>query len=207
MKTVFIGANAKIAELATLGIGLRWPDVTVLRAATATEGLGLIARESPNLVIAHSIPPDIVLPQIIPELRAFSNVPLLALGQRLMEPELVTCLELGVDDYVQLPCSPPVLMIRIYALLRLNGMSSPPAEIEAPLLSGELFISPPASQVFLNNQPIALTPAEFRMLHFLIKNRGSVVDSRTLELAIGLGQSEVESPAPVKNTSPPCKRS
>ena len=51
MKTVFIGANAKIAELATLSIGLRWPDVTVLRAATATEGLGLIARESPNLVI------------------------------------------------------------------------------------------------------------------------------------------------------------
>jgi DNA-binding response OmpR family regulator len=36
------------------------------------------------------------------------------------------------------------------------------------------------------------------MLHFLIKNRGSVVDNRTLELAIGLGQSEVESPAPVK---------
>ena len=40
MKAVFIGANAKIAELAMLGIGLRWPDVTMLRAATATEGLG-----------------------------------------------------------------------------------------------------------------------------------------------------------------------
>jgi DNA-binding response OmpR family regulator len=149
-------------------------------------------------VIAHSAPPDIVLSQVVPELRAFSNAPLLVMGQRLKEPELVACLESGVDDYVQLPCSPPVLMIRIYALLRLTGMTMQSPEIEAPLLSGELFISPPASQVFFNNQQVALTPAEFRMLHLLIKNRGSVVDSRTLERAVGLDQSKADGPAPVK---------
>lgn len=198
MKTVFIGANPKIAEAAALSVGLRWPDATVLAAANAAEGLGIVARESPDLVIAHSDHSDMVLSQVIPELRAFSNVPLLALGQGVKEREVVTYLELGADDYVPLPCSSPVLMMRIYALLRLSGITMPSPAIESPLLSGDLFLNPATCQVFLGNQQVALTAHEFRLLHLLVKNRGSVVDCQTLELSLELGQA--------KNGSSPAKK-
>jgi hypothetical protein len=46
MKTVLIGANAQIAELTTLSIGLRWPDAAILKADAVTEGLRLVAQES-----------------------------------------------------------------------------------------------------------------------------------------------------------------
>jgi two-component system, OmpR family, KDP operon response regulator KdpE len=197
MKTVFIGANPKIAEMATLGVGLRWPDATVLGATTAAEGLGVVVQESPDLVIVHSSFSDMALSQVIPELRAFSNVPLLALGPRVKETEVVIYLDLGADDYVPLPCSSPVLMMRIYALLRLSGMPMPSSEIESPLLSGELFVIPAACQVFLDNQQVPLTATEFRLLYLLIKNRGSVVDHHTLELSLELGQA-TDGSGPVK---------
>jgi DNA-binding response OmpR family regulator len=198
MKVVFMGANPGIGEVATLSIGLRWPDATVLGATTAAEGLEVVVRESPDLVIVHLDFPDITLSQVIPELRAFSNVPIIVLGQRVKEEEIITYLELGADDYVQLPCSLPVLMMRIYALLRLNGMTMTSPEIEGPLLSGELFISPATRQVFLNNQQVTLTSTEFRLLYLLIKNRGSMVDDQTLTPALGLTQSVADGSGPVQ---------
>jgi two-component system, OmpR family, KDP operon response regulator KdpE len=158
----------------------------------------MVAQESPDLVVVHADLPDMSPSQVITEVRAFSNVPLLAMGQRVKEQEVVACLELGADDYVQLPCSSPVLMMRIYALLRLSGMTMPSPEIESPLLSGELFISPVTRQVCLNGQQVALTAAEFRLLHLLIKNQGSVVDYQTLEVNLGLGQSEADGSGLVK---------
>jgi DNA-binding response OmpR family regulator len=198
MKAVFIGANPRIAELATLSVGLCWPDAPVQGATTAAAGLGMVARESPDLVIAHSDPPGIALSRVIPELRAFSNVPLLVLGQRVKEREVITYLELGADDYLKLPCSPPVLMMRTYALLRLSGTTMPSSENESPLLSGELFISPATCQVFLDNRQVTLSAAEFRLLHLLIKNRGSVVDYQTIELALGLDQTATDDPGPME---------
>jgi DNA-binding response OmpR family regulator len=97
--------------------------------------------------------------------------------------EVVTSLELGADDYVRLPCDLTEIMVRIWALLRRAG-ARPAHESEGPLSSGRLFINPATYEMFLEKQRVALTSTEFRLLHLLVKNRGTVVAHQTLERAL-----------------------
>jgi two-component system KDP operon response regulator KdpE len=183
MKAVFIGANARTAEIATLSVHLRWPDVTPMIATTAARGLELVEQESPDVVLIHPDFTDLTLTKIIQGLRCFSNVPLLVLGHQGDEMEVVSALETGADDYVRLPCDLTEMMTRIWALLRRVGIR-PSHESESPLLSGSLFINPATYEVFLGGQRITLTSTEFRLLHLLVRNRGTVVAHQTLERAL-----------------------
>jgi DNA-binding response OmpR family regulator len=95
MKAVYIGVDIRTAEVATLAVHLRWPDVTPLLANTASEGLELVERELPDVVLLHPDFNDLTLGRTIQELRRFTNVPLLVLGHRGDEMEVVTSQELG----------------------------------------------------------------------------------------------------------------
>lgn len=180
MKAVFIGSDPRINELATMSFRLRWPDVKPFVVPTAREGLELVARESPDVVVMHPDFSDMSLAGVIREIRQFTNVPLLVLGNQGDEMEVVTALEVGADDCVRLPCDLTELMVRVWALLRRAGMRVT-QDAEIPLHSGSLFINPSTYEVFLDNRRITLTSTEFRLLHLLVKNRGTVVPRQTLE--------------------------
>jgi DNA-binding response OmpR family regulator len=180
LNVVYIGADARTAEIALLATHLRWPEVTPLVAATAGEGLELVEQELPDLVLLCPDFTDLAMSTAIRELRYFTNAPLLLLGYRGDEMEVGTSLESGADDYVRMPCDLTELMVRVWVLLRRAGVPSPHRH-EEPLSSGPLFINPATYEVFLGGQPVTLTSTEFRLLHLLIKNRGAVVTRHTLE--------------------------
>jgi DNA-binding response OmpR family regulator len=142
-----------------------------------------VERESPDVVLLHPDFNDLTLAKAIQELRRFTNVPLLVLGREGDEMEVVTSLELGADDYVRLPCDLTEIMVRIWALLRRVGVR-PAHESEGPLSSGRLLINPATYEVFLEERRVTLTSTEFRLLHLLVKNRGTVVAHQTLERAL-----------------------
>jgi len=183
MKVVYIGVDVRTSEIATLAIHLRWPDVTPQIVTTALEGIEAVERTQPDVVLIHPGFDDLTLSRAIQEIRRFSQVPLLVLGRDGDEMEVITSLELGADDYVRLPCDLPEIMVRIGALLRRVGIR-PSNESEGPLNSGSLFINPANYEVFLGDQRISLTSTEFRLLHLLVKNRGTVVAHQTLERAL-----------------------
>jgi len=103
-KAVFIGADSQVAEIVRLGICLRWPTVTPMVATTGKSGLELVKAEAPDLVLLKPDFPDKSLPEVIRELREFSNVPLIVLNHQSNELEQVTALEAGADEYIKLPC-------------------------------------------------------------------------------------------------------
>ena len=111
MKAVFIGGDPRATELANMSFRLRWPDTVPFIASTAGEGLELVGKESPDIVLMHPDFTDMALSKAIQEMRRFTNVPLLVLGYRADEMEVVTALELGADDYVRLPCDLTELMV------------------------------------------------------------------------------------------------
>lgn len=187
MKVVFIGVNSRTAEAATLAVHLRWPEVTPLVAATAAAGLDMVELESPDVVLMHPDFTDMTLGNAIRELRRFTNIPLLVLGFRGDEMEAVTSLELGADDYVRLPCDLTEIMVRIWALLRRAGLTLSP-DSDDPLSSGRLSVNPSTYEVFLSKRRLTLTSTEFRLLHLLVKNRGTVVAHQTLERAVWGGR-------------------
>jgi two-component system, OmpR family, KDP operon response regulator KdpE len=180
LNVVYIGADVRTAEIATLALHLRWPEVTPLIATTGEEGLELVEQELPDLVLLHPDFTDLTMNTVIQGLRYFTNAPLLVLRHRGDEMEVVTSLESGADDYVRIPCDLTELMVRTWVLLRRSGTPSSHRH-EEPLSSGPLFINPATYEVFLGSQPIMLTSKEFRLLHLLVKNRGAVVTRHTLE--------------------------
>ena len=56
------------------------------------------------------------------------------------------------------------------------------------LRSGPLSLDPTTYEASLDNQRLPLTATEFRVLHFLMKNRGAVVAHQTMERALWSGR-------------------
>ena len=102
----------------------------------------------------------------------------------------MTALEAGADDYVRLPCDLTEIMIRIWALVRRAELQAPSDEVERLFRSGPLSLDPTTQEVSLANQQIPLTATEFRLLHFLMKNRGAVVAHQTLGRALWSGRMD-----------------
>ena len=161
MKVIIIGANPRTVDIAKVSVRLRWPDASLQAASTARKGLDLIEQEWPNIVVIHPDFKDSSLLGLIQELRGFSNVPLLVLGNEGDEMEAVTSLELGADDYVRLPCDLTELTTRIWALMRRSGTTAT-YETENPLTSGHLMVNPATYEAFLSGRRLTLTTTEFR---------------------------------------------
>ncbi len=192
MRAAFVGADRRIADLATLAIHLRWPEVTPIVVTSVAEAQDMIVRESLDVVLLHPDLTDRTLVEFIPDMRELTHVPLLVLADQGDETEVVTALEAGADDYVRLPCDLTEIMIRIWALVRRaelqTPLQSPSDEVEGPLCSGPLSLNPATYEVSLANQRLPLTTTEFRVLHFLMKNRGAVVAHKTMERALWSGR-------------------
>jgi two-component system phosphate regulon response regulator PhoB len=96
------------------------------------------------------------------------------LTARAMEQDKLSGLEAGADDYLTKPFSPKELAARIKAVLRRR----------APQLSGDvvevegLRLDPATHRVTAGEQRLQLSPAEFKLLHFLLTHPGRVY-SRT----------------------------
>ena len=97
------------------------------------------------------------------------------------EMEAVTSLELGADDYIRFPCGMLEIMARMWACLRRAGSGVSRSEIGRTIYSGQLLINPSTYEVFLGDRQVSLTVTEFRMLHLLARNRGTVVSHQHME--------------------------
>jgi DNA-binding response OmpR family regulator len=132
--------------------------------------LALARQQPPGFVIL-----DVMLPgrdgwEVCRELRAFSDVPILMLTAREEEIDRVLGLSLGADDYVVKPFSPRELVERVKAILR----RARPAPAEDILGRGGVLLDPQRHRVTVEGKAVALTAAEYRLLHALMAAPGRV---------------------------------
>ncbi len=102
--------------------------------------------------------------------RAGVWTPILMLSAKDGEYDEVDAFDLGADDYLTKPFSFPILVARLRALVRRGGIERPTV-----LAAGDLTLDPASREVHRGDVPIELTPREFALLHFLMRNRGAVV--------------------------------
>jgi two-component system, OmpR family, response regulator len=119
---------------------------------------------------------DIMLPgmsgyDIVRGLRAQDVwTPILMLSAKDGEYDLADAFDLGADDYLVKPFSFVVLFARIRALVRRGAPERPTV-----LTAGDLELDPARHRVARAGQELTLTPREFGVLEFLMRNRGTVV--------------------------------
>ena len=180
IKVLIIGADPQTAEVVGLNVGRRWPDAEASVRTNAADGLELVEQTSPDMVLLYSSLPDMSLAEAIWGLRRISNVLLLVLGHRGGEQEIVTALQFGADDYVNLPCDMTELMARISCLLRRAG-SIVRQEEEELLLSRSMVLNFATYEVVMGDRRVMLTPTEFRLLNHLLSNSFTAAFRENLE--------------------------
>ena len=154
-----------------------------MEALTVAGCIADITQQSTDLFLLQSDSLGAGLAEAIEEVRQLTAAPLVVLGGQDKQMELVAALAAGADDYVKLPCNLVELTVRIWAVMRRAGGTTN-HQNEAPLRSGQLLLNLATHETFLGTHPVHLTATEFRLLHILIKNSGSVVTHSTLESSL-----------------------
>lgn len=142
-------------------------------AADAAEAERVMKQTRPDLILLDWMLPGVSGIELARRLRRNTDtrdLPIIMLTARCEEPDRVSGLKAGVDDYVGKPFSIRELMARIQAVLR---RTSPRSEGEPMEIKG-LKLDPSSHRVTADGQPIKVGPTEFRMLRFFMDNRERV---------------------------------
>ena len=110
--------------------------------------------------------------------KATAAIPIIMVTARAEEADRIVGLEIGADDYVSKPFSPPELVARIRALMRRTKRAEPE---EATLHFGPLVVDLARHTVSDGGRDVRLTAKEFMLLQYLLQHRGRVL-SRDLLL-------------------------
>jgi len=103
------------------------------------------------------------------------TAPVLVLTARGTWHEKVAGIDSGADDYVTKPFQIEEVLARLRALIRRSGGRAEPA-----LRSGPIVLDPGAGKVTVNGEPVRLTSHEFRVLAYLMHQRGRLVSQGEL---------------------------
>jgi two-component system response regulator MprA len=141
---------------------------------TGGELLTEVESDPPDLLILDIGLPDADGRDVCQALRAQGvNVPVLFLTAKDALTDRVTGFTAGGDDYVTKPFAFPELVARVNALLRRAG-------VDTATEAGNLRLDPVAHAAFVEDERIALTPTEFRLLARLVSHPGEAVRRRDL---------------------------
>ncbi len=180
MKILVIEDDQQIVEAISLAFQIRWPEAKLISTYHGEQGIDLVEKEKPDIVILDLGLPDINGFDVLKQVRLFSDIPILILTARAEESDIVKGLEWGADDYMVKPFRQLELLSRIKALTRRRSN----IDTETPLSVGPLVFNPSTGQVTLHQKDISLTPTEGRILHHLMRNAGQVVTHSNLSDAV-----------------------
>jgi DNA-binding response OmpR family regulator len=146
-------------------------------AATAEAGLATQRADPADAVIVDLMLPGIDGFECIRQLRRDGEVPVVVVSARSDTHDVVAALEAGADDYVVKPVEIKELSARLRAVRRRVRAEAPPMPV---LVVGDLEIRPEAGEVFVRDQPVAVTRTEFRLLCELAEHPGRVLSRAQL---------------------------
>jgi two-component system, OmpR family, KDP operon response regulator KdpE len=164
----------RFLHAALAGHGFRYAE-----AATAAEALEKVIALKPDVVLLDLGLPDRDGLELLHELRGWSSVPVVVLSARDREPDKVTALDHGADDYLSKPFGVSELLARLRVALRHSAAAgaggAPPV-----FVNGDLSVDLAARRVTVAGRQVHLTPHEFKLLALLVKHAGKVLTHRQL---------------------------
>ena len=116
---------------------------------------------------------DIMMPRLdgfsaCKEIRKFKKIPVIMLSARGEEYDKLFGFEIGIDDYVVKPFSPKELMARAKVVLKRNSSEEDTSDV---LTFEGLEINMKGREVLVDGKPASMTPKEYDLLFFLVKNK------------------------------------
>jgi DNA-binding response OmpR family regulator len=169
------------ALMETIAYNLRREGYEVLSERDGISGLRAAQKQLPDLVILDLMLPGMDGLDVCRQLRRTSSVPILILTARNDEVDKVVGLEMGADDYVTKPFSMRELVARVKAMLRRKAATPAQAvAVPPPLQYGSFTLDESRHEIRKRGLPLTLTPLEYALLEFLIRNHGATFSREAL---------------------------
>ena len=164
-KILLVEDEAPIREM--LGYTLMKAGYTLREAADVEQARPILADDRPDLVLLDWMLPGMSGAEYARRIRSnpdTRDIPIIMLTARGEEADKVRGLDIGADDYVTKPFSTGELLARIRAVMR----RSKTRDGEGVVSAKGLTLDPDTVRVTVEGQTVAISPTEFRLLHFFI---------------------------------------
>jgi two-component system, OmpR family, KDP operon response regulator KdpE len=160
-----------------LQTALRAHGYEVRSAGDGEPALEIFRQWHPQLIITDLSLPNMGGIAFCKAIRTRSEVPIIVLSVKNQEATKVQALECGADDYVTKPFGIDELLARIGAAMRRPSLASSCTEL---LALGDFQVDLKAHRVQIKGNEVHLTPKEFDLLTFLMRNAGRVLTHKRL---------------------------
>lgn len=183
MKTVLVCDDDE-AILESLRIYLDNEGYNVRTAANGIEALNQIQNHEIHCVVL-----DIMMPQLdglktTLKIREKYNFPIILLSAKSEDTDKITGLGFGADDYVTKPFNPLELVARVKSQIR-RYVTLGSMEIKASqIITGGIVLDTDTKQVSVDGEAVKLTPIEYKILEYLMRNMGRVLSSSQIYEAV-----------------------
>ena len=170
--------------VAALKIYLEAEGYGVVCAYNGAQALELMDRENVSLVLLDVMMPVMDGITAVIKLREKSNVPVIMLTAKSEDTDKILGLNIGADDYVTKPFNPVEVIARVRSQLRrytqLGGSTVEPNKF----VNGGLLLDDQSKEVCVDGEPVSLTPTEYDILKFFMRNPGKVYSPRELYVSV-----------------------
>jgi two-component system OmpR family response regulator len=190
-KVLVVDDEPNIREL--VQVALNFHGCAVTTGATGEDALKLAYAYEPDLIVLDVLLPDIDGFEVCRRLRSVANdVPVIFLTARDATADTVTGLTIGGDDYITKPFSVEALVARVRAVLRRSARHRGRADgddgqdsgghddAQATLRVADLELDEDHWTVRRAGVPVELSPTEFRLLAYLMRNQGLMLTRKQL---------------------------
>lgn len=131
-----------------------------------------ILQINPDLILLDINLPGTDGEYVCKEIRKQSNMPIIIVTSRDSEIDELLSINYGADHYITKPFNIQILLAKISSLLRRSNSNN---EINSKIDAKEFILNTSNSTIEKDNKKIELTKNEYRILKYLIENRGKIV--------------------------------
>ena len=148
----------------------------VLKAYDGYEALEILEKQPADLMIVDVMMPGLDGIRTTLKVRETSSIPIIILSAKSEDTDKILGLNIGADDYISKPFNPLELVARVKSQLRrytqLGNVNQQTGD--KVYKCGGLTINDDTKEVWVDDEPIRLTPIEYNILLLLVKNTGKV---------------------------------
>ncbi len=166
--------------LRMLRMALQSSGYEVATAGNGVEALERMKEQPPDLVITDLAMPEMNGVELTHAIRRQGETPVIVLSVRDSEAMKVRALDEGADDYVTKPFNMPELLARVRAQLRRLPVAAPATHLE----DGDFVVDTELHAVAVRGKKLHLTPKEFDLLLYFMRNPHRVLTHKVLLRAV-----------------------
>lgn len=159
----------------SLALHLQKEGYLVLKAYNGLEALALLDKQEVHLILLDVMMPKLDGLSTTLRIRQERNIPIIILSAKSEDTDKIAGLNFGADDYITKPFNTFELLARVKSQLRrYTSLGSMDAQKQV-LATGGLWVDTKTSTVYLDGEVVKLTPTEYKILTYLMKNMGQVL--------------------------------